>query len=117
MIYLLSLPNATVEAILEGRQTALGVWSISRSSRRMQINDIQSGDTLNLRKIHGRILGKVVVEKVVFFDHPTANDIILIKRNWQHQMDVPDVFFQDRVRERFFRILFLEHPEQFLFPQ
>ena len=114
MTYLLSLPNATVEAILSGRQSLLGLWSVSWRSPALKWH---AGDTLLLRKKRSKIIGKAEIKKIILFDHPGAEELVVIKRCWQKAMDVPDVFFQDRVREQYFLILFLENPEQFLFPQ
>lgn len=113
MTYLLSLPNATVEAVLSGRQTLLGRWSVSRRSRSLGIH---TGDSLLLRRKRGKIIGKVEVRKTILFDHPEAEELAVIKQIWQERLNVPDVFFQDRVKEQFLSLLFLGHPEQFLFP-
>lgn len=114
MTYLLSLPNATVEAVLSGRQALLGLWSVSLRSSALKMH---VGDTVLLRKKRSKIVGKAIVKKIILFDHPGAEELVVIKQHWQKAMNVPDVFFEDRVRERYFSIFFLENPEQLLFPQ
>ena len=107
------LKSKEVEEILSGkRQVELRL----SESRILPYGQIQKDDEIYLKVSGEKILGKVEVENVLFYDRLSEAMLKNLKREYFETLRLDEKFWQDKVKSSYASIIFLKKPKKFLAP-
>lgn len=107
------LKSKEVEEILSGkRQVELRL----SESRILPYGQIQKDDEIYLKVSGEKILGKVEVENVLFYDKLNEAMLRNLKREYFETLELDEKFWQDKEKSSYATIIFLKNPKKFLAP-
>lgn len=102
-----------IEKILRGEKTVEGRFSESRIP---PFGLVQRGDEILLKNAGGPILGRVIVDNVLYFENLTGEMIGKFRREYGPDLAVDDDFWRAKAKNRYATLIFLVKPERFIAP-
>lgn len=77
---------------------------------------VQKGDEIFLKNSGRKIIGKVMVDNVLYYEKINADIFNQIKKNYYSLTGADNTFWQAKKRSHFATIIFLKNPQKFLTP-
>ena len=102
-----------IERILSGRQTIEVRFTVDRI---LPYEKIKKGDEIYLKQSGGLVLGKVIVDNVLFYENLDGELIGKLRKEYNQDLCADDSFCQSKVNSRYATIIFLKNPQRFLTP-
>ena len=102
-----------IEKIFRGEKVVEGRFSIDRI---MPFGHVGRDDEIFLKQSGGPILGKAVVDNVLYFEGLDGATIGKLRREYQTEMAVDDQFWRDHGQARYATLIFLKRPRRFAVP-
>lgn len=101
----------TIDHILSGAKTVESRLSVFKIAPFAQIG---KGDVVLMKQSGGEMRGQFLVDRVIFFDHPSSQDVDLIKDRYSKELMVDKVYWQARQQARYLSLIFVKHPSAFV---
>ena len=77
---------------------------------------IKKGDEIYLKESGGKILGKVNVDNVLFYDNLTAEIIGKLRKEYYRELCFRDEFWLKYGKSKYVSLIFLKNPQRFVSP-
>lgn len=106
--------RASIEKILTGTRTVEGRFSKINLA---PFGQVVAGDKILMKVAGGPILGEFEVEKVVYFDHLSPEDLEDLKKKYSKNLGLSNQFWQGRDGINYATLIFVKSPARFLVPQ
>ncbi|OGD85189.1 hypothetical protein A2696_01690 [Candidatus Curtissbacteria bacterium RIFCSPHIGHO2_01_FULL_41_13] len=75
---------------------------------------VSAGDIV-LIKIGGKeIVGQFIVDRVIYFDHPTNEEVIEIKKKYGRGLSLPATFWLEREKINYATLMFIKSVTKFI---
>lgn len=102
-----------VKLIFDGKKRIEGRFSKIKIPPYLKV---AAGDTV-LIKIGGEdILGQFIVDRVIYFDHPTNFEVEEIKKKYAKSLSLPKSFWLEHEKINYVTLMFIKSITKFLFP-
>lgn len=105
--------GTAIEDILHGKKTMESRFSLRRV---LPYGSVAKDDIILLKKSGGDIIGKVMVDNVLYYDNLTPGSIAVFRKEYQEELSVDDSFWLLKAKSRYGTLIFLKDPERFLAP-
>ena len=102
-----------IEQILQGKKTVDVRFSVGKIP---PYECVMKDDEIYLKKSGGMILGKVLVDNVLYYENINAEIVGKIKKEYQSDLEIDDKFWQSKSNSKYATIIFLKKPKRFLTP-
>ncbi len=102
-----------IEKILQGEKTVESRFSIAKIPPYQQV---KKDDEIYLKKSGGKILGKVLVDNVLYYENLDGEMIGKLRKEYEKDLKTDDNFWQVHAHAHFATIIFLKKPQRFLVP-
>lgn len=102
-----------IEKILKGQISMEGRFTLDKIP---PYGQIQKGDEVLLKPAGGLVLGKVVVDNVLFYDNLDGETIGKLRKEYAKDLGLSDEFWQKKASARYASLIFLKNPRRFLTP-
>lgn len=111
--HLAIMKKETVGAIFSGKKKIEGRFSKIKID---PFGKVSAGD-LVLMKIPGeQIEGQFIVDRVIYFDHPTISEVDLVKKTYGQDLQVPEGFWNEHEKVNFISLMFIRSATKFIVP-
>ena len=100
-----------IEKIFSGEKKVEGRFSQVKIP---PFGKVSAGDTVLIKKPGEKIVGQFLVDRVVYFDHPTKDEIEQVKRKYGKQMVLPKVFWLDKEKINYITLMFIKSVTKFI---
>jgi len=100
-----------IEKIFSGVKKVEGRFSQVRIP---PFGKVSAGDTVLIKKPGEKIVGQFLVDRVVYFDHPTKDEIEQVKKKYGKQMALPKVFWLDKEKINYITLMFIKSVTKFI---
>ena len=94
-----------IEKIFSGVKKVEGRFSQVRIP---PFGKVSAGDTVLIKKPGEKIVGQFLVDRVVYFDHPTKEEIEQVKRKYGSGMALPKIFWLDKEKINYITLMFIK---------
>jgi len=102
-----------VQAIISGRRKVESRFS---KIKLPPFSQIAKGDLVFMKKRGEKVVGHFLVDHVIFFDHPTREDLDWLKKKFGKEMALPLDFWRAREKVNFATLIFIGSVGKFLVP-
>jgi len=102
-----------IEKILQGKKVMEVRFSLSRIP---PYEAIKKRDEILLKQSGGKILGKVTVDNVLFYENLDGEMLGRIRREYEKDLQVEEKFWESHCHARYATLIFLTKPQRFLAP-
>jgi len=102
-----------LEAVLDGRKTVDARLSIARIP---PFGAVSHGDELLLKQPGGPIIGKVLVDNVLYFEKLDGEALGKLRKEYAKDLGVDETFWTRKKDACFGTIVFLRSPKRFVAP-
>ena len=75
---------------------------------------ISTGDIVWMRKPGEKLVGSFIVGKVIYFDHPTTEDLKRLKNDYGKEMAMAEQFWANRKDCKYATVIFIDSSTRFL---
>ena len=100
-----------IEKIFSGVKKVEGRFSQVRIP---PFGKVSAGDTVLIKKPGEKIVGQFLVDRVVYFDHPTKEEIEQVKRKYGSGMALPKIFGLDKEKINYITLMFIKSVTKFI---
>ncbi|KKR56630.1 hypothetical protein A2362_04075 [Candidatus Curtissbacteria bacterium RIFOXYB1_FULL_41_59] len=100
-----------IEKIFSGVKKVEGRFSQVRIP---PFGKVSAGDTVLIKKPGEKIVGQFLVDRVVYFDHPTKEEIEQVKRKYGSGMALPKIFWLDKEKINYITLMFIKSVTKFI---
>ena len=100
-----------IEKIFSGVKKVEGRFSQVRIP---PFGKVSAGDTVFIKKPGEKIVGQFLVDRVVYFDHPTKEEIEQVKRKYGSGMALPKIFWLDKEKINYITLMFIKSVTKFI---
>jgi len=100
-----------IEKILSGKKTMESRFSLHKIT---PYEEVAKDDLIFLKPSGGDILGKVLVDNVLYYDNLRPESIAILRKEYSQELSVDDDFWQRKAKSHFATLIFLKKPERFL---
>ena len=97
-----------LDKILAGKKTIESRWY---KSQRAPYNKIKVGDTIYFKNSSSPITAKAEVEKVIFFNHPTEQEIKDLLEKYAKQICIDEAYKSEYEKYNYITLIFLKNPQ------
>lgn len=101
----------TIEKILQGNKTIEGRFSRKKN---LPYAKIKKGDEIYLKESGGKILGKAMVDNVLFYDNLTPEILGKLRREYANELCMSDDFWEKHARSKYVTLIFIKKAEEFI---
>ncbi len=105
--------RATIEKIFRREKTVEVRFSVAKLA---PYGQIKKGDEIFLKVAGGKILGRVEVDNVLFYENLTSETVGKLRREYEKEAGMPANFWVQNSKSRYVSLIFLKNPERFLAP-
>jgi hypothetical protein len=102
-----------LEAVLNGTKIVDARLSRARIS---PFGAVSHGDELLLKQPGRPIVGKVLVDNVLYFENLDGEALGKLRKEYAKDLGVDEAFWKQKVDARFATIIFLKRPQRFVAP-
>ena len=102
-----------IEKIFSGVKKVEGRFSQVRIP---PFGKVSAGDTVLIKKPGEKIVGQFLVDRIVYFDHPTKDEIEQVKKKYGPLMALPKVFWLDKEKINYITLMFIKSVTKFIVP-
>ena len=75
---------------------------------------VTTNDQVLMRQSGKKLIGSFIVDRVIFFDHPTKGEIEDIKRKYQKDIGMDDNFWHIKMDAKYLTLIFVRSSTRFL---
>ena len=111
MRHLAILAREAAEAIFDGRKKIEGRFSQIKIP---PYGEVSSGDVVLMKLPGEKIIGQFLVGKVIYFDHPTPQDIYELKKKYAKALALPTAFWLDHEKINYITLMFIKTVTKFI---
>jgi hypothetical protein len=97
--------------IFSGRKTIDGRFSKIKIA---PFGQVSAGDAVLVKVSGEAIVGQFIVDRVIYFDHPTGDEIVEIKKKYAKQLAVDESFWLRREKITYITLMFIRSVNRFL---
>ncbi len=109
--HLAILDRGAAEAIFSGRKKIEGRFSQIKIA---PYGKVSAGDVVLMKLPGEKVIGQFLVDKVLFFDHPTSADIEEIKKIHSKSLALPNTFWLDHEKINYVTLMFIKSVTKFI---
>ena len=102
-----------VEKIFAGKRKIEGRFSQIKIA---PFAKVAAGDTVYIKTSGEKIVGQFLVDRVIYFDHPTKEEIEAIKRRYAKSISLSKTFWLDREKVSYVTLMFIKSVNKFIIP-
>ena len=102
-----------VELIFSGKKKIEGRFSQIKIPPYAKV---AAGDAVIMKISGEKIVGQFLVDRVVYFDHPTLGEIEEIKKKYGKAMALPAAFWHSHERINYLTLMFIKSVNKFIIP-
>ena len=102
-----------VEKIFSGKRKIEGRFSQIKIP---PFAKVSAGDIVLIKLAGEKIVGQFLVDRVIYFDHPTKEEIEAIKRRYVKSISLSKTFWLDRERVSYVTLMFIKSVSKFIVP-
>jgi len=77
---------------------------------------VSAGDEVLIKIPGEKIVGQLVVDRVIYFDHPTKEEFELIKKKYSRELAIDKSFWLDREKINYITLMFIRTVNKFIVP-
>lgn len=99
------------ELILVGKKTIETRFSKTKIA---PFGVVSCGDLVYMKTSGGEIVGQFIVQKVIFYDGTSPNDILYIKDTHGKEIMAGESYWKDKVNSRYGSLIFIREPFRFI---
>ncbi len=77
---------------------------------------VSSGDIVYIKISGEAIVGQFAVDRVVFFDHPKAEELAAIKKKYARDLALANTFWLDHEKVNYVTLMFIKSVSRFIIP-
>src|SRR3989344_3661245 len=104
MKHLAIFNNDLAEAILDGKKSIESRFSMSKIA---PFGVISAGDIVYIKPAGKDIIGQFRVQKVIFYDGLSSQDILDIKRVYGTQIAADEAFWESKIKSKYGTLIFI----------
>lgn len=101
----------SAKLIFSGKKTVEGRFSKIKIAPFLSVS---SGDAVYVKVSGEAIVGQFIVDRVIYFDHPTPDEIVEIKRKYVVQMAMREDFWLSHEKISYITLMFVRSVNRFL---
>lgn len=102
---------SSAKLIFSGKKTVEGRFSKIKISPFLSVS---SGDAVYVKVSGEAIVGQFIVDRVIYFDHPTLEEISEIKKKYAKQMAMREDFWLSHEKITYITLMFIRSVNRFL---
>ena len=102
-----------VEKIFSGKRKIEGRFSQIKIP---PFAKVFTGDIVLIKLAGEKIVGQFLVDRVIYFDHPTKEEIEAIKRRYVKSISLSKTFWLDREKVSYVTLMFIKSVNKFIIP-
>jgi len=102
-----------VEDIFSGKKKVEGRFSQIKIA---PFGKVSTGDTVLIKLPGEEIVGQFLVDRVVYFDHPTAREVDEIKKKYSKSLLLAKIFWKDKEKINYVTLMFIKSATKFIVP-
>lgn len=76
--------------------------------------EVAKGDIVWMRQSGQKLIGSFIVDRVIYYDHPTKDDILRIYDQYGRQVAMDDSFWENRQECNYLTLIFIGLSNRFL---
>ena len=103
----------TINNILKGEKTVEVRFSLSK---RPPFQVVGRADEIIMKYSHGDLIGRVIVENVLYYEHLTPEQIATLRKEYESDAMLAPDYWQSKARSKYVTIIFLCQPERYIIP-
>lgn len=111
--HLAILNKEAVDAIFNGKKKIEGRFSKIKID---PFGKVSAGDVVLMKLPGDKIVGQFDVDRVVNFDHPTRQEVELIKKTYGPDLAVPRGFWNQHEKVNYVTLMFIKSATKFIIP-
>lgn len=100
-----------IDKVFRGEKTVEARFSKDRFP---PYEKVKKGDIIFIKLSGGKVVGKVGVDNVLFYDNLDGEKIGRLRKEYGQEMGVGDDFWKRYAHAKFASIIFLKNPERYL---
>lgn len=77
---------------------------------------VSAGDEVLIKIPGGKIVGQFIVDRVVYFDHPTGEELETIKKKYGKGLALSRTFWLEREKVSYVTLMFIKSVTKFIIP-
>ena len=77
---------------------------------------VSAGDIVLVKLAGEKIIGQFLVDRVIYFDHPTKEETEQLKRKYSKSLSFSKTFWLDRERVSYVTLMFIKSVSKFIIP-
>jgi len=100
-----------VETIFSGAKKIEGRFSQIKIAPYAKVS---AGDVVLIKLPGEKIVGQFLVDRVIYFDHPTLQELADLKKKYGRSMALPKTFWLDKEKVNFVTLMFIKSVTKFI---
>lgn len=101
----------TIDKILSGQKTIESRFSRQKIA---PFGQVATGDLVLMKQSGGKLRGQFLVDKTIFFDHPSTHDVQLIRSEYAQEITVDEKFWKQHEGACYITLIFITNAAAFL---
>ncbi len=101
----------SAKLIFSGKKTVEGRFSKIKIAPFLSVS---AGDAVYVKVSGEAIVGQFVVDRVIYFDHPTLDEIVEIKKKYAKQLAIRENFWLSHEKITYITLMFIRSVNRFL---
>ena len=77
---------------------------------------VSKGDEILIKIPGEKIVGQILVDRVIYFDHPTKEELETIKKKYAKELAIEKSFWLDRGKVNYVTLIFISTVNKFIVP-
>lgn len=77
---------------------------------------VSAGDEVLIKIPGEKVVGQLIVDRVIYFDHPNKEEIIEIKRKYKKGLAIDNAFWLSRENIKYITLMFVRSVNRFIVP-
>ncbi len=105
--------SATVRLIFEGEKKIDGRFSRIKIA---PFGKVSAGDVVYIKVSGENIVGHFIVDRVLYFDHPKAEELAELMRKYAKSLAIVKTFWLSHEKVNYLTLMFIKSVSKFLIP-
>lgn len=113
MKHLAIFDREAADSIFSGKKKIEGRFSRIKIA---PFGKVSAGDVVLIKHPGEEIIGQFSVDRVIYFDHPTVEEVEAIKKKYGQGLALPATFWLARERINYVTLMFIKSATKFIVP-
>lgn len=100
-----------VDEIFSGKKKIEGRFS---QIKIVPFGKVAAGDIVLIKLSGEEVVGQFLVDRIIYFDHPTADEVEEIKKKYGAKMALPKTFWLEHEKINFVTLMFIKSATKFI---